>query len=349
VTSEGPSGNGSPPVGWVAPGKQPASPGKSFLDRHRRKVKYAALVIVPAGFLNFFWFVAESSTLGGDGLNGYIRAGHYFVVSHGTATEVSRSAWEWSRLHASLTFLSWPLVLASMAFLSFGYFFPLFSSSAASETVVDGIVAAIRASGPLLATGSPGGRLGDMSMSRGMLSIDVYPGGIVLRPRWGRVQAVATSDIVEVRPRRVGFSRGMEIHHAGVGARSPVVLYGATDSDVTRALSSIVTKAPTQSEPIRAQEVVDITSLRSGLALPKRARLPLSIHVGTTMAPRMDGYPRLTVLFRLWNVVFAIVLIAFVVVNFMPVFGVLIAPFIAIALVISLANARALVIDLRKR
>jgi len=58
-----------------------------------------ALAMSVVGFLNFLWFVAESQALGGDALNGYARDGRWFVGSHGTYTEVTRDAWEWSLAH----------------------------------------------------------------------------------------------------------------------------------------------------------------------------------------------------------------------------------------------------------
>ena len=57
-----------------------------------RVLPYLALLAIVVGFINFFWFFAESAALGGDALNGYARDGHYYVASHGSYTEVSEAA-----------------------------------------------------------------------------------------------------------------------------------------------------------------------------------------------------------------------------------------------------------------
>ena len=47
---------------------------------HRRPVWLAVLAGLAAviGFLNFLWFMAESSTIG-DAARGFIRDGHYYL------------------------------------------------------------------------------------------------------------------------------------------------------------------------------------------------------------------------------------------------------------------------------
>ena len=75
-----------------------------------------ALVAVVVGFGNFVWFLAESTQLGGDALNGYSRDGHYFVSSHGMYTEVGRDAWAWSRAHAISVFVTHPAAILGVAF-----------------------------------------------------------------------------------------------------------------------------------------------------------------------------------------------------------------------------------------
>jgi hypothetical protein len=62
-----------------------------------KRVMYPTAAVV---FLNFFVFVAGTLYLGGDALNGYERAGHYFVCSHGSCKEVAEEVWTFSRWHA---------------------------------------------------------------------------------------------------------------------------------------------------------------------------------------------------------------------------------------------------------
>ena len=57
-------------------------------------------VSVALVFPNFvaYWLIAQY--LGGDALNGYARAGHYFLCAHGGCTEVTPSVWNYSYWHA---------------------------------------------------------------------------------------------------------------------------------------------------------------------------------------------------------------------------------------------------------
>lgn len=59
--------------------------------------------------INFFVFVFVSQYLGGDALNGYIKAGHYFVCAHGGCAEVSASVWKYSYWHALVSM--WGILL----------------------------------------------------------------------------------------------------------------------------------------------------------------------------------------------------------------------------------------------
>ena len=93
--------------------------------RFERWLPWIALIVVIVGMGNFVWFLAESSALGGDALNGYVRDGHYFVISHGTATEVSQAQWEGSRAHAVGTIGTHLLGIAGFAYLMLRVVLPI--------------------------------------------------------------------------------------------------------------------------------------------------------------------------------------------------------------------------------
>jgi hypothetical protein len=67
-------------------------------------------------FINFFAFVGGSLYLGGDALNGYMKAGHYFVCAHGHCAQVSSSIWHYSYWHAVTALGGILLVFAEIAF-----------------------------------------------------------------------------------------------------------------------------------------------------------------------------------------------------------------------------------------
>jgi hypothetical protein len=68
---------------------------RSYSKRAKRIMRPTAVLVM----INFFTFVAASMYLGGDALNGYIKAGHYFLCAHGHCTEVSSSIWRYSWWH----------------------------------------------------------------------------------------------------------------------------------------------------------------------------------------------------------------------------------------------------------
>jgi len=92
--------------------------------KFRAYSKRAKRVIYPTAalaILNFIAFVLGSLHLGGDALNGYVRAGHYFVCAHGGCFEVSSAVWHYSYWHAWTAIGGIFLVMAETAlFLNTG-------------------------------------------------------------------------------------------------------------------------------------------------------------------------------------------------------------------------------------
>ena len=84
--------------------------------RHSKRSKWIIYPTVVLAAINFFTFLAASSYLGGDALNGYMTAGHYFVCAHGHCTEVSGSVWHYSWWHAVTAVGGILLVMAETAF-----------------------------------------------------------------------------------------------------------------------------------------------------------------------------------------------------------------------------------------
>jgi hypothetical protein len=86
---------------------------------HRAKqVLYPSVGISAICFLAF---VGGSLYLGGDALNGYFRAGHYYLCSHGSCGEVTSAVWHYSYWHAIAAFSGIALVFAEVAiFLNTG-------------------------------------------------------------------------------------------------------------------------------------------------------------------------------------------------------------------------------------
>jgi hypothetical protein len=80
---------------------------------HRKAAKTVCLVLLILGLLNFALFMIGTAYLGGDAGNGKIDAGHYFLADHGRLTEVSKSVFQYSKLHAASLFFTHPVAIIS--------------------------------------------------------------------------------------------------------------------------------------------------------------------------------------------------------------------------------------------
>jgi len=204
----------------------------------RRWLPWLAVAVIVVGFANFLAFFVVSAAIGGDALNGHVTDGHYYVASHGSYTEVPQLAWTASWIHAVVTKVSWPLVILAMAFLLFRYVFPFVMSGNAPEHASER-VSAVRGSGARLWQGWPGGVAGTMNATAGVLGAEVYPGGIVVTPRFMSASAIRTDEIRSVRFGRRLVTQTIEIEHAGIDITSPFVLYGSPDSPQARVLQAL--------------------------------------------------------------------------------------------------------------
>lgn len=201
----------------------------------QRALPYLALVAIVIGFGNFFWFMFESQALGGDALNGYTTAGHYYVASHGRYTEVDAGVWEWSRFHASSIFVTHLLAMGGMFFLLIRYIFPSYMGIRAPNAARSLRAATVRESGARLASTRTGGRIGPLSMSGPLITVSVYPRGIIVKPALMPEYAILADEILEVVTKR-RWGRGLEIRHTGHDANSPLIVFQSPEGPVGRAI-----------------------------------------------------------------------------------------------------------------
>ena len=69
--------------------------------------------------VNFAAFVIVAILIGGDAGNGKIDSGHYFVANHGRLTEVSARVFTYSQWHGRSLFLTHPLGMIAIGWISF--------------------------------------------------------------------------------------------------------------------------------------------------------------------------------------------------------------------------------------
>ena len=100
-------------------------------------------------------------------------------------------------------------------------------------------IAAVRASGPILANGHTAGSSSDFRASWLFLKAFVFPGGIILSMPAMSPRVILASEVRRITEKRSIFGPRLEVEHAGVGTGSPLVLRQRADSPIGRALSQV--------------------------------------------------------------------------------------------------------------
>jgi hypothetical protein len=247
----------------------------------KRWLPYLALAAIVVGFANFFWFMVESAP-NGDALNGFTRAGHYFLVSHGRTTEVTQAAWEWSRFHAASVFVTHPLAMAGIAYLLFAYVFPNAIGPASRMGPAADRAQLVRGSGAMLARGRTSGRIGGLWLSGPLIEISVFPAGLVIKPFFMPARTILWSEIHGVIFEHGLFKRGTWIDHDGVEVASPILLRFRPTDPVVKAVERLTAEQHEKSRLAGEAPVVRQP--------PKRPGFWSS--VWTTPLPRRDAAPR---------------------------------------------------------
>jgi hypothetical protein len=222
--------------------------GTSAVHRVKAALPYLALAAVTIGVVNFFWVVAESMALGGDAMNGYQQDGHYFLGAHGGYSEVSGAVWEWSRAHTASLLVTHPLAMVAMAYVLFRFVFPNLIGGQTDSGSASTRVRLVRESGAAIASGRCGGQIGEVRFSGPLLSVTVFPAGLLIKPFLMARYAILSAEIGRVVPISGLFRQRLRIDHAGLGAASPLILYISTKTPLARAIAGL----PQATEPLPA-------------------------------------------------------------------------------------------------
>jgi hypothetical protein len=201
-----------------------------------------AVAAIVATFTFFGLFLADDLRLGGDALNGRTEAGRFYVVDHGKATEVSEEQWRRNRSLAITMLCLFPFGMAGMAYVNFAVVIPrlVFRGTPVDER--ERRAAQIAGSGPAIATSNAGGGFGWFGITKGMMSTDVHPRGLVLRLRFmGRV-AVEASEITAVREETRFRQRFVVVEHRSPQAKSPIRLTCGKDVAFAEAVNGLAAR-----------------------------------------------------------------------------------------------------------
>jgi len=270
----------------------------------KRTLALGAVLAVVVGAINFFWFIAESSSLGGDALNGRVVDGHYFVCAHGACREVAQGIWEWNRLHAVSVWITHPAAIVGMAYLLFNYVFPMFMGTADHRT--DERVTLVEGSGPRKIRVRCGGVVGQVQMTTPLLAVSVYPDGIVLKPVLMSPFAILRTEVRGVSATRSFLSSRFEIKHAGLDTPSPTVLFVKARSPIALEITALVSGdlanvsamplAPTASE--RQQRFATVTGVSN-----------LFIGIGSMIYGILELIPSTGIFALLWIAISAVFIV----------------------------------------
>lgn len=82
---------------------------------YSRRAKLVLYPTVALAVMNVVAFIIGLLYLGGDALNGYAHAGHYFICAHTHCVETSRALWRYSYWHTLAALGGILLVVAETA------------------------------------------------------------------------------------------------------------------------------------------------------------------------------------------------------------------------------------------
>ena len=283
-------------------------------DRIDRALPYLATAAIVIGFINFFWFIGETISMG-DAAQGRIVDGHYFLGNKGTFTEVSKAAWDWSMFHGASIFITHPLALASMFYLTLRKAFPaqMAGSVPADSELGRKRIELVRSSGPVIIEQTMGGRVGPLTMTAPLLKVWVHPMGMIVRAMLGAEHAILAFEILAVRERRGFLRSGVEIPHLGLGSKSPLVLYRSIDDPIVSAVRDVM--ARDRSDGAAA-------TMPASIDRPASAPEPSSLATTVVTEPAIPGIdPRLSTVLEVLGLAVGIVLIVVGVVWAIPKLG----------------------------
>jgi hypothetical protein len=99
----------------------------------------------------------------------------------------------------------------------------------------------IEESGPLMAEGRPGGTIGWVRFTAGLLSVEVYPGGIIAHGF--RDHTILATEIDGVYEEEGFFSSKTRVEHRSPDARSPLSVFVGIDEPIAMAIRMVWAEA----------------------------------------------------------------------------------------------------------
>lgn len=205
----------------------------------RACVPLIAVGIILAWFANLLWYEGEVSRFGGSPASA--RGGHFYLMSEGISSEVSRALWERMRLQRASIFPGAVLALLCFGYLVVFHAVPFFAGVRQGPAVADR-VRAVRASGSLLTSRRFFGSIAGANLGFPVIVVEVFPGGITVRLPGKPPVAVLRAEVrgVDWWPK----GRRVTINYVSPDVQGPLVLndlylYGQRARELRAALAEL--------------------------------------------------------------------------------------------------------------
>ena len=136
--------------------------------------------------------------------------------------------------------ISHPLAILAAGYLLTQVILPWFMGSQSHEEAAQR-EQLLRASGVPLASTRTGGRIGGVYVSRNWLAVQVFPGGILLKPMLMGSRAILNSEVtgLQVKQPVLGGGPYIQVNCSTPAVNSRVKMYISPSSEVARAIEQI--------------------------------------------------------------------------------------------------------------
>jgi hypothetical protein len=181
-----------------------------------------AICFVIIGFANFFSFLNEIEHLGGDANNGYVKDGHFFVISHGKLKEISEADWKHNKKHGRSVIITHPLAILSIGYLLFQFAFPTMLYRGNRQMIEERAFSLSKSD--LIAKLTCGGRIGWTNFRGPLLKVFLHREGLIIKPLFMDRFGIDFSQINNIQFKEGRFRIGVEICHSSQQIASPIFL-----------------------------------------------------------------------------------------------------------------------------
>ena len=187
-------------------------------------------LIIAIGFINFLSCTAFGGQLGGTAVSDYQESGRFYVSNRGRLTQVSEANWKLIWLWGISLYITHPLSMVAMFYLSIKERSAamIFSGDKEKREQKE---AEVHTSPIIKPTFYCAGKIGMARLNRMTLKVTIHTNGLHFRPSGMTPFGIATSEIVEFMLCKDYLRDGIEIQHTSPEIAKPIILFLDDDSN----------------------------------------------------------------------------------------------------------------------